>query len=198
MRGDTRELFLEEASAQFAERGFYGTSIASIAEALGLTKQALLHHFGSKEKLYGEVLQELSDRFVSNIVSAKGESMDPGRHLEAVLLNLCREGLRNPQSTQLIMRELLDNKQRAEKAGTWYLKPFLEGLIRLVRQVPGHEDKSDPQALALVYQLLGAVNYFLVSEPTLRQMFGKHDYDEMKERYPDEFKTLVRARLEVP
>ena len=162
---------------------------------MGLTKQALLHHFGSKEKLYGEVLQQISTRMVSGIIAAEGDASDPGSQLENALLELCRNGLKDAESTQLIMRELLDNKQRAEHAGTWYLKPFLEGLIALVRKVPGHENKTDAHALALVYQLLGAINYFLVSEPTLNQMFGKAHYDEMKERYPDEFKTLIRARL---
>ena len=55
MAQDTRERLLDQAEPLFAERGFYGVSIAAIASELGLTKQALLHHFGSKEKLYGEV-----------------------------------------------------------------------------------------------------------------------------------------------
>lgn len=55
-----RERFIEAATDVFAERGFYGTSIAAIADALPLTKQALLHHFGSKEKLYAEVLKRKS------------------------------------------------------------------------------------------------------------------------------------------
>ena len=194
---DTRKQLLREATRLFAAKGFHGTSIANVAEALGLTKQALLHHFGTKEKLYGEVLEQISTRMVGDIVAAEGDPNDSGTQLENALMYFCRHGLEDPETTQLIMRELLDNKQRAEHAGTWYLKPFLEALIALVRKVPGHEDKSDAHALALVYQLLGAVNYFLVSEPTLREMFGKGHYDEMKTKYPDEFKKLIRARLAV-
>ena len=199
MSGNTKEQFLVEATRLFASKGFYGASIANIADALGLTKQALLHHFGTKEKLYGEVLHRLSTRMVRDVVAAPPDDpKDPGSQLENALMALCRNGLENPESTQLIMRELLDNKQRAEQAGTWYLKPFLDGLIALVKKEPGHEQKSDAQALALAYQLLGAINYFLVSEPTLRQMFGPAFYDGMKARYPDEFKILIRARLAVP
>ncbi len=192
---DTRDLFIEEARRQFAEKGFYGTSIASIADALGLTKQALLHHFGTKEKLYGEVLQQISERMIGSIIAAQAEAGEPQTQLENVLLGLCQDGIRDPQSTQLIMRELLDNKRRAKHAGTWYLKPFLDGLVALARRVPAQEYKSEVALLSMVYQLLGAVNYFLVSEPTLKQMFGKAQYDEMKMLYPDEFKTLIRARL---
>ena len=62
----TREQLLDVARHQFAMTGFYGTSIASIANELGLSKQALLHHFGSKDKLYGEILKEISERSLSN------------------------------------------------------------------------------------------------------------------------------------
>ena len=58
----TRDQLLAIAATQFAQKGFYGASIASIADELCLTKQALLHHFGSKEKLYGEVLQSISSQ----------------------------------------------------------------------------------------------------------------------------------------
>ena len=37
---DTRERFIGAASTLFAERGFYGTSIAAIADALPFTKPA--------------------------------------------------------------------------------------------------------------------------------------------------------------
>ena len=63
MTQTTRQEFLDTAERLFAARGFYGTSLAAISDDLGLTKQALLHHFGSKEKLYGEVLARISTRF---------------------------------------------------------------------------------------------------------------------------------------
>ena len=60
----TKEKFLDVARKLFAEKGFYGVSIAAISSELDLTKQALLHHFGSKEKLYGLVLEGISERFM--------------------------------------------------------------------------------------------------------------------------------------
>ena len=62
MQQDTREQLLESATRLFAARGFYGASLANIADELGLTKQALLHHFGRKEKLYAEILSRIGER----------------------------------------------------------------------------------------------------------------------------------------
>ena len=63
-RDDTREKLLQAAVEQFAERGFYGASIAQIAGELDLTKQALLYYFKRKEDLYAEVLKRISDRLI--------------------------------------------------------------------------------------------------------------------------------------
>ena len=60
----TKTQFLDVAKKLFAQKGFYGVSIASISGELGFTKQALLHHFGSKEGLYGAVLEGISRRFL--------------------------------------------------------------------------------------------------------------------------------------
>ena len=198
MPADTRREFLKVAARQFADKGFYGTSLAAIADELGLTKQALIHHFGTKEKLYGEVLQQISDRLLGSVLQAGGGTTDPRGHLEAVVVSFLTEAEQHTEDLALLMRELLDNKRRAERAGNWYLKPYLLALIAMVRRVEGWEGASDSQALALVYQCLGAINYFAVSTPTLTQMFGKQKMKELRDEYPVRLRKLIRASLDEP
>ena len=191
----TRAQLIRTAERLFAARGFYGASIAAIAEELGLTKQALLHHFGTKEKLYGEVLAGISARFAEAVATAWSEAATPEDQLEAVILGLYDRAVAEPEEAQLLMRELLDNRRRAEQAGTWYLKPFLESLVAIARHCGRWRRSSDAAALAGVYQLLGAVSYFAVSEPTLARMFGKTAFDALRKAYPRELTRLVRATL---
>lgn len=193
---DSRSEFLTAAKRLFAQRGFYGTSIASIATELGFTKQALLHHFGTKEKLYGEVLAQISDRLARDVREARSADPEPRRQLESLLLKLYRNSVDHPDDTQLLMRELLDNKGRAEQAGNWYLKTFLDSLTSMARDVPEREALSEPEALARVYQALGAINYFAISEPTLKQMYGKRAYGRLQSQFPRELKRLVETFFE--
>ncbi|MEC3956801.1 TetR/AcrR family transcriptional regulator [Nocardia sp. CDC153] len=55
---ERRERILEAALHTIAERGFLATSVAELAEAVGLSQSGLLHYFGSKEELFVAVLRK--------------------------------------------------------------------------------------------------------------------------------------------
>lgn len=195
MATDTREQFLNTAETLFAERGFYGVSIASIANELGLTKQALLHHFGSKEKLYGAVLARISERLLDLIAALDVPSIDPKQELKDVFLKLLLGDTEHAGQTRLLMRELLDNKRRADSVGTWYLKPLFERLISMLRAVPAWQSASDAEALALLYQILGAITYFRISAPTLTGIFGTQTYTELEQIFPRQLEQTIEAAI---
>lgn len=196
MARDTREQFLDTAEALFADRGFYGVSIAAVADELGLTKQALLHHFGTKEKLYGAVLQRISDDFERQLAEVVATEPDPALYLKTYLMALARETVTNPVRMQLLMRELLDNKLRAEASTTWYLKSYLDTLTTMVREMPGWAKATQPEAFSFLYQLLGAINYFAISQPTLKAIFGAAKASELEAEFPQSLTRLIEAQSE--
>ncbi len=51
---NTRDRLIEVACAQFAERGFRGTTVARICREAGANIAAVNYHFGGKESLYKE------------------------------------------------------------------------------------------------------------------------------------------------
>ena len=191
----TREQLLATAEQLFAEKGFYGASIATIARELGLTKQALLHHFGNKEKLYGEVLRALSAKLATEIERIRQLRLSPGEQLEEMVLAQYREQMTNQNAARLIMRELLDNEARADQAGNWYLKEYLEELVETARAASPGSKPSRAAALALVYQLLGAAHYFAVSQPTLGNIFGKTTLNRARQQFEAQLRAVVRASL---
>ena len=192
MTPSTRVELLQAAIALFAERGFDGVSIAKIAGELGLTKQALLHHFSTKEKLYGEVLDHISQEFAVLRARAIASSADPEEQLFAYLLALARGGPEHNVRSRILMRELLDNKRRASTAGVWYLKPFLEDLIGRLRVLPDWASASEAEAFAAVYQLLGAINYYAISEPTLRAIVGSKRYNALDDAFEPAIASMIR------
>ena len=195
MHADTRQRFLDIAEQLFAERGFYGVSIAAIASEVGLTKQGLLHYFNSKEKLYGAIVQRISDDFQDHQREALQASEDPAERLEKFYAALAEPTETNVQRTRLLMRELLDNNERAAKAENWYLRPFLDRLISMVKDVNKSEKLSDAEALAYGYQLLGAVNYFLISTSTLKAMYGAKFIEAISTDFIKNLNRLINQGL---
>jgi TetR/AcrR family transcriptional regulator, cholesterol catabolism regulator len=60
-----RKAELVSAAAKlFSERGYHGTSMQHLAEALGVLRGSLYAHIGSKEELLFEVVDEGAERFL--------------------------------------------------------------------------------------------------------------------------------------
>ena len=103
-----REEILDEATQLFAERGYEGTSMADLAEKVGLRKASLFHHFASKEVLYAAVLARLIERVGSEI--AKVGTL-PGTFAER--LDSLSDAITNvlgdhPFAARLVIREVMD------------------------------------------------------------------------------------------
>jgi AcrR family transcriptional regulator len=64
----TRQRVIEEAAKLFVRKGFHGTSIADLAQAVGLTKGALYHHFDSKDGLFYAVVKTVRDTWTAAVV----------------------------------------------------------------------------------------------------------------------------------
>ena len=195
MQTDTKHRLLNTSEALFAKRGFYGVSIAAIAREMGFSKQALLHHYPTKEKLYGAVLQRISNDFLEQQLEAEQASRDPLERLKTFYLGLAKPSPENIQRTRLLMRELLDNNARSEHAENWYLRDSLQRSIIMTKSVDTLQNLSDEEALIIVYQMLGAINYFLVSPSTLQAIFGDTMYEEVNQRFTQNLALLIEASI---
>ncbi len=65
----SREAILKEAIGLFKIRGYYNTSMANIADACGLIKGSIYHHFKSKEEIGLESLKYIHEYFADHIFS---------------------------------------------------------------------------------------------------------------------------------
>ena len=195
MHADTRQRLLDIAEQLFAERGFYGVSIAAIASEVGFTKQGVLHYFNSKEKLYGAILQRISDDFQKQQTEAEQVFEEPKERLKLFYAALAEPTDTNTRRTRLLMRELLDNNARVVSAENWYLREFLEHLIGMVKAIEGLQALSDEEALIFAYQLLGAVNYFLISPATLGGIFGEKYLAKISTGFSFALNSLIESGI---
>ena len=67
-----RAEILHKALEAFSARGFQGSSLREIAEAVGLSQAGVLHHFASKEALLAAVLAEKDAVQIAHFENAQG------------------------------------------------------------------------------------------------------------------------------
>lgn len=183
MKTNTKDKLLEQAEILFAQKGFYGTSINDVAFKVEVSKQGLLHHFPSKEKLYGAVLKKAADQLMASVQQSKE------RHAHAIdqICDVFQRMSTADESTLrviiLLLRELLDNRDRAQNANKWYLRPFLDELAALVVTAQQQGYFKDTHPLAFIYQILGSTQYYLISQPTLRKLYSEQEFVEHQQQH---------------
>ncbi len=57
---DTRQSIVEAATALFSEHGYRGASVREVCSRAGVSANAITYHFGSKERLYRDILDSFA------------------------------------------------------------------------------------------------------------------------------------------
>lgn len=85
--GGSRRLILDTAARLLRSRGYHQTTLREIAEAVGIRKASLYHHFASKEEIVEAVAND-GVRFVHDAVAAalaETAAASPRARLEAAI-----------------------------------------------------------------------------------------------------------------
>jgi AcrR family transcriptional regulator len=191
----TADKLIDIAESLFAEKGFYGTSIRDLAEGIPIAKSSLLHHFHTKEKLYGAVLKKLANEMTMEVIKIREQFSDEKEQIFTFVKLLCDNSEKKPNRVSILLRELLDNPKRAEKAKTWFFVDYYKELTGIVRsgQTKGLFRPVNPEIFIL--QLLGAHRYLIISLPTVKQFFDEKIYQQILNDHRTELEAFVNDRL---
>lgn len=103
---NTRERILDDALASFGARGYEATSLDSLAAGLGVTKQAILYHFASKELLLESVIDRSAAELAATLEEALRDADGAGgggwERIEAIVRSVFRLAARRPELLGLL------------------------------------------------------------------------------------------------
>ena len=141
-----RDQVVAEATRLFAASGFDATPLQDIADAVGISKQAVLHHFPSKEHIRLGVMDAIFAHWRDQLPRLLLSATESHARFDTVLGEVCRFFAGNPDRARFVSREVLDRPAQA-RAMLGAIVPMLRGIAGYIRAGLGETaDDVDPDA----------------------------------------------------
>ncbi len=192
----TRELILDEAVACFASAGYEGTSLNDIAAGVGIRRPSLLHHFPSKEALYGEVFERLLSNWFARLDEAVASVEQGWAKVELVLRAGFAYFVDNPAYVRLARREAIDGGAHLGIDLAAVLRPMFDLAVDYFERemAAGTFRQHDPEQLLITGY--GALLSYFSDGPFLEGLIAIDPLDPRAlERRLDHVLALFHAAL---
>ncbi len=181
---DTKTKLLRSAAKLFARYGLDGVSTRDLAKRSGVNLCSINYYFGTKQKLYEAVLQDvvsyISDHFVLSVRKEieSAENMPPREEIKYFIRRfyefLCSDAVSEVQS-ELLVKELLKPTAAYDQLYLTVLEPLLKRLSGLVANELNLAPESR-QAVLQTHILLGQVVMFRIHKTALLRRLGIKKY----------------------
>jgi TetR/AcrR family acrAB operon transcriptional repressor len=137
-----RARIIDAALLVFRRHGFRRSSIEQAAEAAGLTRQALYHHFDSKEALFRAVIERLHEDALAAEIAAADAADKAGGGLADILVASVGAKLSqlaaaldgSPHVEELFSEHLLQARDLYQKYAAIYAEQLAATIARVCRK----------------------------------------------------------------
>lgn len=130
---DTRTRILNAAVHLFGSVGYEGTSVQSIADAVGIRKASLLYHFSSKEELHRQVIELSLQHWRNELPKVLASSLNSYDRFDSTMTALLEFFRSDPSRARLTLREMLDRPESLRERLREYLSPWIHILTEYIR-----------------------------------------------------------------
>lgn len=190
-RGNTKQEILEASLELFSVQGFEATSIARIADAVGIRKASLYSHFENKQAILDELVKEVLEQYANHSIFARKDWEKDSHNLpmtadEAVQMiqGQIRYILHDPiisRARKMLVIEQFQNPELAElqtKQNYSDVMQYFTGMIKRLIQ-KGILNGDDPEIMAAQFCLpvsvwLGLCDREPERESEVMELLDKH------------------------
>ena len=201
--GDMALRILESATELFAERGYEGTSVQAIADAVGIRKASLLYHYPSKETLHRRVLEELLSRWNDSLPALMLAATTSRDRFEAVIRAGVDFFAADSNRARLLVREMLDRPSEMQRLVVTHSHIWVKAICDALREGQEHgrvRAELDPEAYVIhVVNLVCGMAMLDPMSLLLDHRAGDGEVSEhAKKRFVDELMRIARVSLFAP
>jgi AcrR family transcriptional regulator len=193
-------LLLQAGQSAFARHGFKGASLRGIAAEAGVDPALAAHHFGSKEALWGAVIERIALYLAPYIVELRELKMQreiPIRaRIETALRQLIAGVCGEPESGMLISRISAEKGEKLDMLVEKLVRPYHDAFEPLLLEAM-RENLIAEQPLEMLYFMLLHAVTMSVSFRHVLGYFGE-SYDDIERLKRDMTQCLLATFLGEP
>lgn len=160
----SREELLEHAFEEFSQRSFNDVSLRALAKKLSVSDSLFNHHFGSKQKLWTEVVDTIIEREFRLLISELQQDFtldNPLSTLRNYIVVMLEVAKRKPAMFKLIFSGLGDDQERAEYVREKYIRPYLKIIDRSIALCVERGEIRNVSNVTLHTLILGSVDILI-------------------------------------
>ena len=164
----TKARIQKEAARLFIANGYHGVSMREVAEAVGVTKPALYHHFVDKEALFLALLQD-AVMVLQQIVHAAKQQAGIQAQLDGIVNSLLRTAPEQRVGWQLASElRHISEKQRTEFENA-YRKVWMGGITEIMAAAISNGELRDDVPASVHTRAFLALVFPVVNSPEGQQ-----------------------------
>ena len=170
----TRRRLKEAATAEFAQHGPDGTTMARIAERAGINKERLYKYFGDKQALFETVLTDELDKLAASVAPPPAGIEDIGEYAGRTF----DYHAAHPELVRLLLWEGLSGGQVADESNRTAHYRTTARAYAAAQRSGTLDDDIDPEHL--VFLIIGLAAWW-ISAPQLARMLTRADDSDATE-----------------
>lgn len=199
-----RDKILDAAEALFARRGYAAVGMSEIAEAVGLSKSSLFHHFPTKAQLYAATADRILRAMEATLTTALAAGGTPVERLDRWVDTIVDLFGAHDTYARLLLRSLFEDDELSgafeeERAVNATLRRIIGAVTHLLREGMGTGVLRAASIPHTVQSLVGLLIYHFASGDFGAELLGRPvDTPAEVRRRKDEIKFLLHHGLVAP
>ena len=188
-----------EAVRVFAECGYEGTSIATVADNAGLSKQNLMYYFPTKQALYQRVLDDVLDEWLERMEHLADPAQDPREVLRTYIQAKLRFSREQPWASRVYAMEVIGGAQLYGEQIQNRVVPLLRKDIEVFERWIGEGRIAAVNATHLLFAIWAMTQSYADFSAQMalvlnRKQLTRKDFDDAEKMITD----MVLAAVAIP
>jgi AcrR family transcriptional regulator len=198
-----RDRILEAAEELFARRGFAGVGMSEIAEAVGLSKSSLFHHFRTKAQLHAATVERILSQIELELTRQLAQGGSAVERLDRWVDALIDLLASTPSHARVLLRSLFEDEELAgdvveQRAANDATLRILQQASNVLREGMAQGELRAASIPHTLQSLIGIIVYHFASGEFGDEIIGRSIFDRREvERRKQEVKAFLHHGLVV-